>query len=101
MIPVAVLVFEIYDDEPWRLRGTQTPSGERRKFVRRVISDKERHRARAEPSAHGHQTSGQAMPVKAASRRSRARKARALTGVGWSGNPLAKRDSDIVPIRSP
>ena len=29
---------------------------------------------------------GQSTPVKAVSRRSRARKARALTGVGWSGN---------------
>jgi hypothetical protein len=101
MIPVAVLVFEIYDDEPWRLRGTQTPSGERRKFVRRVISDKERHRARAEPSARGRQTPGQAKPVKAVSRRSRARKARALTGVGWSGIGLQSVMRDIVPIRSP
>ena len=36
MIPVAVLVFEIYD-EPWRPPAGQTPSRERRKFVRRVI----------------------------------------------------------------
>jgi len=92
---------EIFDDEPWRPCGTQTPSGERRKFVRRVISDQERHRARAEPSARGRQTPGQAKPVKAVSRRSRARKARALTGGGWFGNALAKRDADIVPIRSP
>nr|HEV8009620.1 hypothetical protein [Bradyrhizobium sp.] len=31
-------------------------------------------------------TSGQAAQVKAVSRRSRARTARALTGVGWSGS---------------
>jgi hypothetical protein len=41
--------------------------------------------ARAEPSAHGHQTPGQPAPVKAVSRRSRAREARALMGAGWSG----------------
>ena len=93
-IPVTAFVsVEIFDDEPWCPHGTQTPSGERRKFVRRVISDKERHRARAEPSARGRQTPGQAKPVKAVSRRSRARKARALTGGGWSGNALAKRDA--------
>jgi len=46
------------------------------------------------PSARGGQTPGQARPVKAVSRRSRARTARALTGVGWSGNALAKRDAD-------
>jgi hypothetical protein len=45
----------------------------------------ERHIARAEPSARGRQAPGQTTLVKAASRRSRARKARALTGVGWSG----------------
>jgi hypothetical protein len=28
---------EIFDDEPWRPCGRQTPSRERRKFVRRVI----------------------------------------------------------------
>jgi len=50
--------------------------------------NEERHIARAEPSAHGRQTQGQPAPVKAVSRRSRARKARALTGVGWSGNSL-------------
>src|SRR5579859_4933031 len=50
--------------------------------------DEERHLARAEPSARGGQTPGQTRPVKAASRRSRARKARALTGVGWSGSAL-------------
>src|SRR5258706_16047666 len=48
-------------------------------------SDEERHIARAEPSARGRQTPGQARPVKAASRRSRARAARALTGVACSG----------------
>src|SRR5271156_4891289 len=58
-------------------------------------SDKERRIARAEPSAHGHQTSGQAGPGKAASRRSRARKARALTGVGWSGNAPAGADRAV------
>ena len=98
MIPVAVFVFEIYDDEPWRLCGTQTPSAERRKFVRRVISDKERHRARAEPSAHGRQTPGQTKPVKAVSRRSRARKARASTGVGWSGSASIRADVSATHI---
>ena len=88
----AFVSVEIFDDEPWRLCGTQTPSGERRKFVRRVISDKERHLARAEPSARGRQTPGQAKPVKAVSRRSRARKARALTGVGWSGSASIRAD---------
>jgi hypothetical protein len=47
--------------------------------------DEERQIARAELSAHGRQTPGQATLVKAASRRSRARAARALTGVAWSG----------------
>ena len=63
--------------------------------------DEERHIARAEPSAHGRQTPGQATPVKAVSRRSRARKARALTGVGWSGSALPSVIREIVPIRSP
>jgi hypothetical protein len=44
------------------------------------------HIARAEPSAHGHQTADRPAPVKAVSRRSRSRGARALMGVGWSGN---------------
>src|SRR5260370_39397375 len=52
----------------------------------------ERHIARAEPSAHGGQTPGQPVPVKAASRRSRARVARALTGAGWSGTGLPSPD---------
>src|SRR5579863_3073716 len=47
--------------------------------------EEERHLARAEPSARGRQTPGQAKPVKAVSRRSRAREPRALTGVAWSG----------------
>jgi hypothetical protein len=47
--------------------------------------DEERHIARAEPSAHDCQTLEQATLVKAVSRRSRARKARALTRVDWSG----------------
>src|SRR6516165_11081383 len=51
-------------------------------------SNEERHIARAEPSARGRQTPGLPAPVKAVSRRSRARKARALTGVGWSGSAL-------------
>jgi hypothetical protein len=49
-------------------------------------SDEEQNIARAEPSARGRQMPGQAATVKAASRRSRAREARALTGVGWSGS---------------
>ena len=49
-------------------------------------SDEELHIARAEPSARGGQTPWQTRPVKAVSRQSRARKARALTGVGWSGS---------------
>jgi hypothetical protein len=40
------------------------------------------------PSAHARQMPGQLAPVKAASRRSRARRARALTGVGWSISAL-------------
>jgi hypothetical protein len=50
------------------------------------------HIARAEPSAHGGQKQGQRAPVEAASRRSRARAARALTGVGWSGSGLQSAD---------
>lgn len=60
-------------------------------------SDEERHIARAEPSARGRQTPGQARPVKAVSRRSRARKARALTGVGWSGSAVSSDDSSTTP----
>jgi hypothetical protein len=52
---------------------------------------RERHIARAEPSAHGRHTPGRPASVKAASRRSRARIARALTGVGWSGSDASKR----------
>jgi hypothetical protein len=52
---------------------------------------RERHIARAKPSAHGGQTPGLPAPVKAASRRSRARTARDLTGVGWSGSDASKR----------
>jgi len=55
--------------------------------------DEERRLARAEPSARGGQTSGQTRPVRAASRRSRAREARALTGVGWSGSAVPSDDS--------
>ena len=72
-------------------------------------SDEERHIARAEPSARGGQTPGQTRPVKAISRRSRARKARALTGVGWCGSassaahctdPLsAKENPDTCNVR--
>ncbi len=43
-------------------------------------SNEERLIARAEPSAHGRQTPGQARPVKAVSRRSRAREAASLDG---------------------
>ncbi len=52
---------------------------------------RERHIARAEPSAYGRHTAGRPASVKAASRRSRARIARALTGVGWSGSDASKR----------
>ncbi len=91
-IPVTAFVsVEIFDDEPWRPCGTQTPSGERRKFVRRRhVRIEERHLARAEPSAHGRQTPGQATPVKAGSRRSRARGARALTGVAGPASPRCR-----------
>jgi hypothetical protein len=77
------------------LCGTQTPSRERRKFVRRdakPLGRRSGYIARAEPSAHGGQTLGQPVPVKAASRRSRARVARALTGAGWSGTGLPSPD---------
>jgi hypothetical protein len=79
---------EIFDDEPWRLCGAQTLSGERRKFVRRDASLKARSGISL---ALSHQrmavkTAGQTAPVKAVSRRSRSRGARALRGVGWSGN---------------
>lgn len=62
-------------------------------------SDEERSLARAEPSARGGLTPGQTRPVKAVSRRSRARGARALTGVGWSGSALAKcqRRGNVEP----
>jgi len=81
---------EIFDDEPWRLCGAQTLSGERRKFVRRDASLKARSGISL---ALSHQrmavkTAGQTAPVKAVSRRSRSRGARALRGVGWSGNAL-------------
>ena len=89
MIPVTAFVsVEILMMSHGASAAAQTPSGERRKFVRRVISDQERHLARAEPSARGRQTPGQATPVKAVSRRSRAREPRALTGVDWSGIDL-------------
>ena len=65
------------------------------------IPIEERHIARAEPSAHGRQTPGQAMPVKAVSRRSRAREGASLDGRRLVRHRLAKRDADIVPIRSP
>jgi hypothetical protein len=42
--------------------------------------DEERHLARAEPSARGGQTPGQARPVKAVSRQSRARASASLDG---------------------
>jgi hypothetical protein len=70
--------------------------------------DDEQHLARAEPSARGGQTPGQTRPVKAVSRRSRARKARALTGVGWSGIGLHsmmrisfrsdRQDAKLAPV---
>jgi len=60
--------------------------------------DEERQLARAEPSARGRQTPGQAKPVKAVSRRSRARKARALTGVGWSGIASIRADVSATHI---
>src|SRR6185437_14518569 len=62
--------------------------------------DEERPLARAEPSAHGRQTPGQARPVKAASRRSRAREAQALTGVGWSGIASIRDDGSAAPSRA-
>jgi esterase/lipase superfamily enzyme len=58
--------------------------------------NEERHIARAEPSARGGQTSGQTRSVKAVSRRSRARVARALTGVGWSGSASLGNAKHIV-----
>ncbi len=39
-------------------------------------------------------------PVKAVSRRSRARKARALTGVGWSGSVIPNADRSAHQVRS-
>jgi len=72
-IPVTAFVSaEIFDDEPWHPHGTQTPSRERCKFVRR---DAVPHNARSGVSlALSHQRMavkrrGQAKPVKAASRR--------------------------------
>ena len=82
--------------------AVQTPSRERRKFVRRVIPIEERHIARAEPSAHGRQTPGRAAPVKAASRRSRARSSASLDGrrlVRQRRLPSVMRD--MVAIGSP
>jgi hypothetical protein len=43
-------------------------------------------------------TPGQARLVKAVSRRSRARKARALTGVGWSGIASIRADVSATHI---
>ena len=59
--------------------------------------DEEQHLARAEPSARGGQTPGQTRPVKAVSRRSRARVARALTGVDWSGSAIPSADRSATP----
>ena len=57
--------------------------------------EEERHLARAEPSARGRQTPGQTRPVKAVSRRSRAREPRALTGLGWSGSGITSADRSL------
>jgi hypothetical protein len=42
-------------------------------------------------------TPGQMRPVKVVSRRSRARKPRALTGLGWSGTAIPSADRSARP----
>jgi hypothetical protein len=88
---------EIFDDEPLRPCGRQTPSRERRKFVRRVLSTR---------SGISLALSHQRVAVKRRADEARqgrqpaepgARKARALTGVGWSGSASTSADRSATP----
>src|SRR5260370_6100143 len=65
-------------------------------------SDQERHVARAEPSARGRQTSGQAKPGKAVRPRGRARGRRAaLRGSGWAPEAYQTWSETSCPFESP
>jgi hypothetical protein len=67
ILVTAPVLIEIFDDEPWRPCGTQTPSGERRKFVSRQAAPRNARSGLSLALSH------QRMAVKRRAGRSRSR----------------------------